>query len=156
PVFKNRARALHELLAESVVHGERTYIATREGSLTFAEHAARVSSLAAALREEYGVRPGDRVAIAAANSADWIVTFWATVSIGAVSVGFNAWWTARELAHGVDNARPVLVVADAKRAASLTEVEVPVISIETDVPRLVASYPDAELPSASVAEDDPA
>ncbi|GAB2868443.1 steroid-24-oyl-CoA synthetase [Nocardioides pacificus] len=156
PVFKNRARALHEVLAESAVHGERTYIATREASLSFAEHAARVSSLAAALREEYGVRPGDRVAIAAANSADWIVTFWATVSIGAVSVGFNAWWTARELAHGVDNARPVLVVADAKRAASLTEVEVPVISIETDVPRLVASYPDAELPSASVAEDDPA
>ncbi|HWJ68152.1 MAG TPA: class I adenylate-forming enzyme family protein [Nocardioides sp.] len=155
-VFTSRARALHELLAESVEHGERTYVATAERRISFAEHARMVSSLAHELRTTYGVRPGDRVAIAAANSPEWIVAFWATVSIGAVSVGFNAWWTARELAHGLEHSTPALVVADAKRAALLADGGVPVLTVEEDLPRLAGLHPDAPLPRADVAEDDPA
>jgi acyl-CoA synthetase (AMP-forming)/AMP-acid ligase II len=154
-LFANRRRALHDLLAESLQHGERTYIATLEEQITFAEHAAMVASLARALSEEHGVRRGDRVAIAAANTPEWILTFWATVSLGAVCVGFNAWWTARELGYGLEHAEPVLVVADAKRRELLAGSSVPVIGTE-DVRRLAAAYPDAPLPSADVAEDDPA
>ena len=69
-LFVNRRRALHELLAESLQHGDRTYLATLEERITFAEHAASVSSLAQALRDEYGVRPGERVAILAADGGD--------------------------------------------------------------------------------------
>ncbi|HTW18432.1 MAG TPA: class I adenylate-forming enzyme family protein [Nocardioides sp.] len=154
-VFANRRRALHELLAESVGHGERTYIATLQERISFAEHAAMVSSLAQALREEYGVRPGDRVAIAAANTPEWIVAFWAAASIGAVTVGFNAWWSPRELAYGLEHAEPVLVIADEKRRERLADAEVPVLGLD-DVRRLAAAYPDAPLPSAAVGEDDPA
>lgn len=154
-LFVNRRRALHELLAESLQHGDRTYLATLEERITFAEHAASVSSLAQALRDEYGVRPGERVAILAANSPEWITTFWAVTSIGAVAVGFNAWWSAREVAYGIEHAQPVLVVADDKRRALLGEVTVPVIGLE-DVRRLGTAHPDAPLPSAEVAEDDPA
>jgi acyl-CoA synthetase (AMP-forming)/AMP-acid ligase II len=154
-LFANRRRALHDLLAESLQHGERTYIATLEEQITFAEHAAMVASMARALSEEHGVRRGDRVAIAAANTPEWILTFWATVSLGAVCVGFNAWWTARELGYGLEHAEPVLVVADAKRREPLAGSSVPVIGTE-DVRRLAAAYPDAPLPSADVAEDDPA
>ncbi len=156
PVFTHRRRALHELLAESLVHGDRDYIVTASTRLTFREHAAQVASLARALREDHGVRPGDRVAIAAANSPEWIVTFWATVSIGAISVGYNAWWSARELAFGVEHSTPTVIVADAKRALLLAGCGVPVITIETDVPRLAALHPDAPLPTSDVAEDDPA
>lgn len=155
-VFTSRARALHELLAESVHHGERTYIATAERRIGFAEHARLVASLAEELRTTYGIRPGDRVAIAAANSPEWIVAFWATVSLGAISVGFNAWWSAREMAHGLEHSAPSLVFADAKRAALLSDTVVPVLSVEEDLPRLAALHPDAPLPSADVAEDDPA
>lgn len=155
-VFRSRARALHELLADSVEHGDRTYIATADRRITFAEHAGLVASLAEELRTTYGVRPGDRVAIAAANSPEWIVTFWATVSLGAISVGFNAWWSPRELAYGLEHAQPVLVVADAKRAAALADSGVPVLTVEEDVPRLSSLHPEAPLPRADVAEDDPA
>ena len=155
PVFANRHRALHEVLAASVEHGERPYIVTLEGRLSFAEHARRVSSLAQALREEHGVRPGDRVAIAAANSQAWIETFWATVSIGAVAVGCNAWWAPRELEHALQLTRPTLVVADEKRRAQLPST-LAVLAIESDVDRLATAHPDAPLPSADVAEDDPA
>ena len=155
-VFSSRARAMHELLAASVEHGDRTYIATAERRISFAEHARMVASLAEELRTTYGIRPGDRVAIAAANSPEWIIAFWATVSIGAVAVGFNAWWSPREMAHGLDLSEPVLVVADAKRAAALADADVAVITVDDDLPRLAGLHPDAPVPRAEVDEDDPA
>lgn len=155
-VFANRFRALHEVLAVSVEHGDRPYIVTLEGRLTFAEHARRVSSLALVLREEHGVRPGDRVAIAAANSQAWIETFWATVSLGAIAVGCNAWWSARELGDALELTRPRLVVVDERRRALLPDDTCPVLVIETDHERLATAHPDAPLPHADVAEEDPA
>ncbi|MFS0694356.1 class I adenylate-forming enzyme family protein [Streptomyces nitrosporeus] len=156
PVFTHRRRALHEVLHESAAHAGREYIVTADRRITFAQHAAQVASLAQVLREEYGVGKGDRVAIAAANSPGWIQTFWATVSIGAVAVGFNAWWSAREMAHGIANAEPALVVADARQSAKLAGCGVPVLSMEDDISRFVSARPGAPLPSADVAEDDPA
>ncbi|MFJ9681828.1 class I adenylate-forming enzyme family protein [Streptomyces sp. NPDC101194] len=156
PVFVHRHRALHEVLHASVAHADRDYIVTAQRRITFARHAAEVASLAQVLREEYGIAKGDRVAIAAANSAEWIQTFWATVSIGAVAVGFNAWWSAREMDHGMRNAEPSLVVADARQSAKLAGCAVPVLSLEDDVSRFLTACPDAPLPSADVAEDDPA
>lgn len=155
-VFSSRARALHELLAASVEHGDRTYVATAERRISFAEHARLVASLAEELRTTYGIGPGDRVAIAAANSPEWIIAFWATVSLGAISVGFNAWWSPRETAHGLELTDPALVVADAKRAAALAQSDVPVLTVEDDIPRLAGLHPDAPLPRPEVDEDDPA
>ncbi|HWU21386.1 MAG TPA: AMP-binding protein [Nocardioides sp.] len=155
PVFVNRRRALHELLAESLEHGERVHIATADRTITFAEHAAHVASLAQALREEYGVRPGDRVAINAANTAEWIESFWAITSIGAIAVAFNAWWSPREVEYGVEHATPVLMIADQRRLGALPPVDLPTLSFD-EVRRLAAQHPDAPLPRADVAEDDPA
>lgn len=156
PVFRNRRKALHEVLADSVRHGEHDYIVTADERLTFAGHAALVASLAEALRTDYGVRKGDRVAVAAANSPEWIVTFWAAASIGAVVVGFNAWWSRRELAYGMGHVRPAVVIADAKRAALIDDPQVPVLTVEEDVPSLARKYQEAALPSCDVDEDDPA
>ena len=56
--------------------------------LTFADTVEHVGSVAAALRDRYGVTRGDRVAILAANSPSWVITFFATVSLGAIVAGF--------------------------------------------------------------------
>lgn len=156
PVFVNRRRALHELLEESLQFGDRTYVATADRRITFTENAAAVSSLAQALRDDYGVRPGDRIAINAANSPEWITAFWACASIGAVAVAFNAWWSPREVAYGLEHSAPALLIADARRIAALPAIEIPVLSIEHDISGLSQRYPDAPLPAAEVAEDDPA
>lgn len=155
PVFKNSARSLGEVLAASAEHGERDYIVTADRRISFAEHARRVAALAAGLREEYGVAHGDRVAIAAANSPEWIQTFWATTALGAISVGFNAWWAQRETAYAVGHVSPALVVADAKRAAQLEGTGARVLRIE-DLDALVERYDGAALPTTLVASDDPA
>jgi acyl-CoA synthetase (AMP-forming)/AMP-acid ligase II len=158
PVFKNRVHSLGELVSDSVRFGDRVYAATATTELTFAEHARQVASLAAALREEHDVQPGDRVAIAAANSPEWITAFWATVSLGAIAVGFNAWWARGEVAYALGHAEPKVVIADAKRAAVMVEagVAVPVLTVEEDLPRLAGGDPEASLPDVAVQEDDAA
>ncbi|WP_239089784.1 class I adenylate-forming enzyme family protein [Sphaerimonospora thailandensis] len=153
-VFKNRRRNLGEVLADSVRYGDRDYIVTATERLSFTEHARQVASLAKALREEFGVRPGDRIAINAANHPGWIISFWAAIAAGAIPVGYNAWWTAREVEYALGHTEPKLLVADAKRAALAAGVTV--LTVEEDVPRLARLHPEAPLVPHAAAEDDPA
>lgn len=155
-VFRNRRTSLTELLAESAGHGDRDYIVTEDERISFAEHSARVASLARALREDYGVRQGDRVAILAANSPGWIVSFWATVSLGAVAVGYNAWWSRREVEYALGHTRPKVVIADARRVPLVDADATVLLTIEGDVERLSRLHPGAGLAAPDIAEDDPA
>ncbi|MEV0343403.1 class I adenylate-forming enzyme family protein [Nocardia sp. NPDC050713] len=158
PVLKNRGRALREVLAASAALGDRDYLVTEDRRLSYAEHAAEVGALARALRDRYGVGKGDRVGILAANTPEWVVAFWAAQCLGAIAVGYNAWWTPREIAYGLAHTEPTVLIVDAKRAARVAElgVDVPVLTMERDVPELVAEFAAGELPDAAVAEDDPA
>ena len=79
--------------------------------------------MAQALRTRYGIRKGDRVAIAMRNLPEWSVAFWAITGIGAIVVPLNAWLTARELAYCVTDSGSLVVVADGKRAALLASCE---------------------------------
>ncbi|MEU8799343.1 class I adenylate-forming enzyme family protein [Spirillospora sp. NPDC048819] len=153
PVFANRARSLGEVLVRSASHGDRDYIVTASRRMSFAEHTAAVASMAKALRDDLGVEPGDRIAINAANSPEWIVSFWAAVAAGAVPVGYNAWWAPQEIEYALGHTDPKIVIADEKRAELISE---DVLTVEKDVPSLTARYPGAELDVPDVPEDDPA
>ena len=156
PVFKNRTHTLRELLAASVEHGDTEYLVCDELRITFTDHFARVASLAEELRSAYSIGKGDRVAILSANNAQWIITFWAATSLGAIAVGMNSMWSAPEIDYGMKHSTPKLVVADAKRRELLGEVGVPVLSTEVDVPRLSTLHADAALSTCPIHEDDPA
>ena len=156
-VFEHRSRNLGEVLAESVQHGDRDYLVTVDRRITFAEHADQVASLARALREEHGVGKGDRVGLLAANGPEWIVSFWATVALGAIAVGYNSWWTRAEVAYGLQHTTPKVLIADAKRRALLDpDPGLPVLSVEEDLPRLTRQFPGETLAATDVAEDEPA
>ncbi|MDP5181912.1 class I adenylate-forming enzyme family protein [Blastococcus sp. BMG 814] len=155
-VFANRERSLGQLLRASARFGDREYLVTEGSRLTFRDHLDAVAALAAALREEFGVRKGDRVAICAANNPEWILTFWAATALGAVAVGMNSLWAGPEIAYGLAHSEPVLLVADAPRRALAGQPAIPVLSIEDDVPALVTKYAGAPLPADIVVEDDPA
>ena len=156
-VFARRRRSLRELLVASAAHGDREYLVHGAQRITFAEHLDAVASLAQQLRERHGVGKGDRVAILAANSPEWITVFWAAAALGAVTVGMNAHWSAPEIAHGIADSEPAVLVADARRRPLLPEdLAVPVLSVEHDVPALAAGLSGVALPEAAVDEDDPA
>lgn len=158
-VFAHRQHSLGRLLADSARHGDGEYLVTERSRLSFAEHLDAVAALAAALRTEYGVGRGDRVAICAANCPEWIVTFWAAQALGAVVVGMNSLWAGPEMAYALERTEPAILVADAARRALIDDPGIPVLSVEEDLPALLERYAGASLPAdldTLVAEDDPA
>jgi long-chain acyl-CoA synthetase len=160
-VMARRPRSLRELVAASVRFGDGEYLAfvgARERRFSFADHLRRVASTARVLRDDFGIGRGDRVAIAAANTPEWVVAFWATVSLGAVAVGLNAWWTAPELRFAIDDAAPRLLIADRRRLDRLggDDAGVPAVEIESGFAALWERHADAALPEAAIGEDDPA
>ncbi len=72
-----------------------------------------------------------------------VESFWAAQALGAIAVGFNAWWVPREIEYGVEHTRPSVLIVDAKRAALLDglDLDVPVLTMEDDLPHLVKSSP---------------
>lgn len=158
-VFANRARSLRDVLLRAREFAGGDYMVFRDGErerrYTFSDHERLVASAAAALADRFGVSPGDRVAVLAANCPEWIISFWATVSLGAICVGLNGWWTEDEIRYAVDNSKPKLVIADRKRAARITgDLGVPMVIAEDDFDELLAAYPRAELPTQPIEESD--
>src|SRR5688500_20269182 len=72
-VLARRRRSLASYVADSAAFGDREYMVHDDGTRwTYADHARAVASVAHALRDRYGVGPGDRVAILSANRPEWL------------------------------------------------------------------------------------
>lgn len=159
-VYRNRPRSLRDVLEGSLRHGEAEYVVCGDVRLTYAEHLAQVGAFAGALRDDYGVTEGDRVAILAANCPEWIVAFWATVSLGAICTSMNAWWADPELEYALGHSEPTIVVVDAERLARVRSVarDAPFRTIETgdEFAALVEAHRGPAVPDVAIAEDDPA
>ncbi|GAA2019594.1 FadD3 family acyl-CoA ligase [Catenulispora yoronensis] len=88
-----------ELVARAAAEfGDREAVVDGAERLTFAGLAARVRQAGRAMIA-WGVRPGDRVALWAPNSAEWIVTALGAVSVGAVLVPLNTRLKPAEVGH---------------------------------------------------------
>jgi acyl-CoA synthetase (AMP-forming)/AMP-acid ligase II len=159
-VFAQRARNLREVaLTAAEKHPDSPYLIFPEETITFSALIGRIGRYAAVLAEEYGVGKGDRVAIASANTVEYALTYWACLVSGAVVTGLNGWWTAPELAYGVELTKPKVLFGDEPRLARMREA-----GIELDVPvvewaelaALADAHADASLPDTPIDEDDPA
>ncbi len=135
PVFRNRFTSLGQVLEASARFAARTYVVDGDVRLSYAEHLDRARSLAQVMVADHKVKPGDRVAIFAANRWDWLLSFWAAIAAGAVPCGFNGWWTADEFGHAMDLVEPVLVVADRARLDRLGRAAPagPVLDLDEDL-----------------------
>lgn len=147
PVFINRPRNLAAFISQSQHHAESTYLEYQGKKISFAEHYELVGKAIHLLRSKYNVGPGDRVAIYAANSPEWIIFFWATVSIGGIACGLNGWWNGKEAIKALDAASPKLLVGDEKRISRLPSHDHPQIIFEelvlTDYPNIDHNFHDA-------------
>jgi acyl-CoA synthetase (AMP-forming)/AMP-acid ligase II len=158
PVFARRWRTVVEGLVEG---GRRfpdlEYLVFPDRTLTFSSVLGPVASVAAALRDRYGVGPGDRVAIVAANCAAHVITSWAAISLGAIPAELNGWWTGPEIAYAVELTRPNVLLGDAKRLDRLdpSTVDVPIVEFEDGFAELEAHAPGVALPDVAMDEDDP-
>ncbi len=84
---------------------ERAAVAAGERvALTYCALAGRVARIAGGLREQLGLQPGDRVAIAARNSVGFLEMLYAIWHAGLVAVPVNAKLHPAELAYILDHA----------------------------------------------------
>ena len=113
--------SLRAVLEQSLANGDLTFLVYEDQSLTFAEHFAAVATLAHRLVDDFGVRKGDRVAIAMRNFPEWSIAFWAAAAAGAVVVPLNAWWTGPELEYGLSDSGSVIAFVDEERHERLTD-----------------------------------
>lgn len=112
---------LREIWLSSMQFGERDYLVYNDERWTYAEAHAQVASIANWLREN-GVATGDRVAIAMRNYPEWLLSYWACVSQGIVVVGMNAWWVPEEMAYGLEDSAPKVLICDQERYDRLQEI----------------------------------
>ncbi|MEO6123774.1 MAG: class I adenylate-forming enzyme family protein [Ilumatobacteraceae bacterium] len=91
---------------------ESTFLVYEGESYTFGDVRERFAALGAALVERYGVHKGDRVAVAMRNFPEWIISFAAITSIGAVSVSMNSWWTGSEMDFALEDCGAKVLIAD--------------------------------------------
>lgn len=127
-VFEPRPQGLADILNESEKWGAREFLVHGARRASFAEFHAAVARAAARLAGA-GVRRGDRVMLLGANSAEWLVGFWALARIGAVIALANAWWSAEETAHALALVEPCLVLVDNARSRNVPA-DHPFIAIE--------------------------
>lgn len=84
----------------AVIFGDRTW--------TYAELAADVDAFARALLAA-GIAPGDRVATMSTPRPEFLISYLAATSIGAIWQGLNPKYTERELEHVVGDAGPSIL-----------------------------------------------
>jgi long-chain acyl-CoA synthetase len=120
-VFTHAPRSLREVFAGARARPDAIFLVYEDERWTFAEVMTHVDAMASLLVERYGVAKGDRVAIGMRNYPEWVISFAAITSIGAVSVSLNAWWTEDELDYALEDCGATVLIADVERVERASE-----------------------------------
>lgn len=88
------------------------FLHTDAGDVGYADIAGAVDRMATAWLQ-MGLAHGDRIAIAAVNSREWLVTYLSAVKIGAVLVPLNVVYRDREFIHMLNQSGTRVLVCDA-------------------------------------------
>jgi len=121
--FKNAPPTLRDLFSES--RSDVEFIIYEDQRLTFDQAYIEASKIAMILIDDYGIAPGDRVAISMRNFPEWILAFMATTSIGGIAVAMNALWQPEEMAYGLTNSGAKVLFADEERLARFAQITAP-------------------------------
>ncbi len=121
-VFDAAPASLRDMFAATEGFGPADYLVFDRERLSYAEVHRQVRALAAWMAQN-GVGQGHRVAVSMRNYPEWVIAYWATVSMGAVVVGMNAWWTPAEMAYGLDDSTPSVLIVDDERWQRLASLE---------------------------------
>lgn len=94
---------------------EKTAFHSAERSLTFGELDALSDALARSLRDEFGLRKGDRAAMFVENCCELLIYYVACHKLGAIVVPFNVLYRDHELGYLLQDATPKVLLSDNER-----------------------------------------
>ncbi|MGI9292649.1 MAG: AMP-binding protein, partial [Pseudomonadales bacterium] len=113
--YKNAPRNLPELFAPGLEFGDKEFLIYEGERWTFAQFFQQAASIGHQLVNAYGVKKGDRIALAMRNYPEWMTAFVAVTSVGAVAVPLNSLGQAKELEYGLTDAGASIVICDQQR-----------------------------------------
>lgn len=120
-VYVDGPRTLREFVEATWAYGDRVFLVSEGGELTYREFFDAACGLARRFVDEYGLRPGDRAVVAMRNHPEWQIAFWAAQLAGLVAVPLNAWWTEEEFAYALDDCTPRILLVDGERVGRVRE-----------------------------------
>ena len=137
-VFKNAPPHLGLVFANARNHGDKPFLVYEGETWTFAKTMDYVDALASLLVNTYGVKKGDRVAVAMRNYPEWVMSFAAIISSGAINVSMNSWWTEDEMDFALEDSGAKVLICDQQRydigAASCAKRGVKALVVRSDKP----------------------
>jgi malonyl-CoA/methylmalonyl-CoA synthetase len=113
--------------------GEDVVLRSGDRAITRDELRREAESVAGGL-QGCGVKAGDRVAIYAANSLEWVTAYLGVQRIGAIAVMMNPDYHSAEAEHILRDSEPALVVADAPRVEVVRKIGARICPLE-NLPR---------------------
>ena len=118
-ISKSPANLAEYITYFAALNADKEFLVDGDIRLTFAQCYEAARELAGGLVEGHKLEVGDRVGIAARNSANWIIAYMAIIMAGGVATLLNGWWQGGELADGINMVTCRYVLADKQRAARL-------------------------------------
>jgi malonyl-CoA/methylmalonyl-CoA synthetase len=109
--------------------GDEVVLRAAGRSLTRTELGVAAAEAAGSL-QSLGVETGDRVALYAANSLDWVIAYLGVQRVGACAVMLNPDYHLAEARHILGDSEPKLVVADEPRAEIAGKLGLNVVRID--------------------------
>ena len=146
--FEENFGCLNQIFRYLDEFGANDFVVADGERITYGQFQTMAASLADSLADGYQVKPGNRVALAYPNSIEWVLSFTALVSLGAVPVLVNARASDDELRYCITSTRCLLLLGDQS-----TDTQ----SISSQQARSLAiRKPDSTLPDVTRTGDDEA
>jgi long-chain acyl-CoA synthetase len=166
-VFAATPPSIRALFDSLRLRPDGIFIVYEDERWSYADVVASIDGIAHVLSERYGVQKGDRVAIDMRNFPEWVTSFAAIVSIGAVAVSVNAWWTGPEIEFGLIDSGAKVLIADEERIGRIGDrlanlgIRGLAVRTEGDLPANCEHLadvlvPGATMPAVDIAPDDDA
>lgn len=109
------------LTSRAAIQADRAFLIYEGQEVSWREFQEKVERTVQLLRS-YGVSPGDRVAVMAENSADYVAIVFATMAAGAIFVPINPDLKPAEAEYIVEHAEPAVVFASDAAAGTLQRI----------------------------------
>lgn len=131
--YKHAPKTAIDIIQSARNHGDQEFMVYEGRRYSYTRYFEEVDALAAALQQNYGIKPGDRVALAMRNNPEWVIGYAAATLIGAIVVPINSWGKTEELAYAVTDSGSRLLICDTGRykliADKLAELKLDVILV---------------------------
>lgn len=108
-------RNIYDSMRDSAVkYSNKTAVIQEDRSITYQSLLLKTDIMAGWLKQEFGIKKGDRVGLMFVNCIDFYIAFYAVVKIGAIAVMVNTKMQSNEISFILEDTQTHCVIANVK------------------------------------------